>query len=169
MRNSASCGTPHHAELRIMRNSTCSFPQRIGSLCGKESQYSASMRNSTLDFRFLRSIGTNFLLHAELCSIGISAELRKMWKSNREFLASNIFHFLNLFHYIFRMMRKCCPNTPQEISASKLAENEGFCGNLRYGNFELTQALMHVLITCLYEKDPIRNSGENVMTSFYPL
>ena len=132
---SASCGTPHHAELRIMRNSTCYFPQRIGSLCGKVSQYSASMRNSALDFRFLRSIGTNFPLHAELCSIGISAELRKMWKSNREFLGSNIFHFLNLFHYIFRMMRKCCPNTPQEISASKLAENEGFCGNLRYGTY----------------------------------
>ena len=56
-----------------------------------------------------------------------------MWKSNGEFSTSNIFHFLNLFHYIFRMMRKCCPNTPQEISASKLAENEGFCGNLRYG------------------------------------
>ena len=25
----------------------------------------------------------------------------------------------------------------------------------------------HVLITCKYEKDPIKNSGENVMTSFY--
>ena len=35
-------------------------------------------------------------------------------------------------------------------------------------NFELTQALMHVLITCKYEKDPIKNSGENVMTSFSP-
>ena len=33
-------------------------------------------------------------------------------------------------------------------------------------NFELTQALMHVLITCKYEKDPIKNSGENGMTSF---
>ena len=128
MRNSASCGTLHNAELHML------FSARIGSLCGKESQYSTSMRNSALDFRFLRSIGTNFPLHAELCSIGISAELRKIKKSNREFLASNIFHFLNLFYYIFRMMRKCCPNTPQEISASKLAENEGFCGNLRYGN-----------------------------------
>ena len=33
-------------------------------------------------------------------------------------------------------------------------------------NFELIQALVHVLITCKYEKDPIKNSGENVMTSF---
>ena len=36
-------------------------------------------------------------------------------------------------------------------------------------NFELIQALMHVLITCKYEKDPIKNSGENVITSFSPL
>ena len=36
-------------------------------------------------------------------------------------------------------------------------------------NFELIQALMHVLITCKYEKDRIENSAENVMTSFYPL
>ena len=35
-------------------------------------------------------------------------------------------------------------------------------------NFELIQALMHVLITCKYEKDPIKTSRENVMTSFYP-
>ena len=36
-------------------------------------------------------------------------------------------------------------------------------------NFELIQALMHVLITCKYEKDPSKNSGEDVMTSFSPL
>ena len=36
-------------------------------------------------------------------------------------------------------------------------------------NFELIQALMHVLITCKYEKDTIKNSGENVMASFSPL
>ena len=36
-------------------------------------------------------------------------------------------------------------------------------------NFELIQALMHVLITCKYEKDPTKNRGENVMTSFSPL
>ena len=28
---------------------------------------------------------------------------------------------------------------------------------------------MYVLITCQYEKDPIKNSQENVMTSFFPL
>ena len=36
-------------------------------------------------------------------------------------------------------------------------------------NFEHIQALMHVLINCKYEKDPIKNSRENVMTLFYPL
>ena len=36
-------------------------------------------------------------------------------------------------------------------------------------NFELIQALIHVLITCKYEKDQIKYSGENVMTSFSPL
>ena len=36
-------------------------------------------------------------------------------------------------------------------------------------NFELIQALMHVLIACKYEKDQMKNSGENVMTSFSPL
>ena len=36
-------------------------------------------------------------------------------------------------------------------------------------NFEAIQAFMHVLIACRFEKDPIKNSGENVMTSFSPL
>ena len=36
-------------------------------------------------------------------------------------------------------------------------------------NFELIQALIHVLITSKYEKDPIKDSGENVTTSFSPL
>ena len=29
--------------------------------------------------------------------------------------------------------------------------------------------VIHVLITCKYEKNPIKNSGENVMTLFSPL
>ena len=35
-------------------------------------------------------------------------------------------------------------------------------------NFELIQASLHVLIACKYEKDEMKNSGENVMTSFSP-
>ena len=36
-------------------------------------------------------------------------------------------------------------------------------------NFELIQAFMHDLIACKYEKDQMKNIGENVMTSFSPL
>ena len=36
-------------------------------------------------------------------------------------------------------------------------------------NFEILQAFTHVLIACKYEKDQMKNSGENVMTSFSPL
>ena len=36
-------------------------------------------------------------------------------------------------------------------------------------NFELIQASMHVLIACKYEKDQMKNSGDNVMTPFSPL
>ena len=38
------------------------------------------------------------------------------------------------------------------------------CGRI-WPNFELIQALMHVLITLKSEKGPIKNSCENVMTS----
>ena len=42
-------------------------------------------------------------------------------------------------------------------------------GRISRPNFELVQASMHVLIACKYEKDQMKNSGENVMTSFFPL
>ena len=36
-------------------------------------------------------------------------------------------------------------------------------------NFELIQAFMHVLLACKYEKGLMKNSRDNVMTSFSPL
>ena len=36
-------------------------------------------------------------------------------------------------------------------------------------NFKFIQALMNVIVTCKYEKDPIKNLWENVMTPFIPL
>ena len=36
-------------------------------------------------------------------------------------------------------------------------------------NFKLIQALMYVINTCKYEKDPIKNSREKVETLFFPL
>ena len=34
--------------------------------------------------------------------------------------------------------------------------------------FELVQALMHVIVTCKYEKERIKNSREKVETPFFP-
>ena len=48
------------------------------------------------------------------------------------------------------------------------AANSIVCGPIR-PNFELIQALMHVIVTCKYEKDPIKSIRENMMTSFFPL
>ena len=36
-------------------------------------------------------------------------------------------------------------------------------------NFKLIQASMHVLIACKYEKDQMKNSGENVMTVIFSI
>ena len=36
-------------------------------------------------------------------------------------------------------------------------------------NFNLIQALMYVIITCKYEKDPIKNNREKVATLFFKL
>ena len=35
--------------------------------------------------------------------------------------------------------------------------------------FELVRDFMHVLVTCKYKKDPIKNNREKVETSFFPL
>ena len=51
------------------------------------------------------------------------------------------------------------------ITLSVTMETSGWI----WPNFELIQALMYVIITCKYEKDPIKNSPEKVETSFFPL
>ena len=48
------------------------------------------------------------------------------------------------------------------------AANSIVCGQI-WLNFELIQALMYVIVTCKYEKDPIKNSRENMATPFSPL
>ena len=53
----------------------------------------------------------------------------------------------------------------QIITLSVAMETSGRIGP----NFKLIQASMHVLIACKYEKDQIKKSGENVMTTFSPL
>ena len=38
-----------------------------------------------------------------------------------------------------------------------------------WSSFKLIQALMHVIITCKYEKDPIKNNREKGATPFFKL
>ena len=51
------------------------------------------------------------------------------------------------------------------ITLSVTMETSGWI----WPNFKLIQAFMYVIITCKYEKDPIKNSREKVETSFFPL
>ena len=53
----------------------------------------------------------------------------------------------------------------QIITLSVAMETSGWI----WPNFKLIQAFMHVLIACKYEKDQMKNSGENVMMTFSPL
>ena len=64
-----------------------------------------------------------------------------------------------------KRLRKCDDAVFPTLTLSVAMKTSGCI----WPNFELIQALMHVLITWKYEKDPIKNSGENVMTSFSPL
>ena len=41
--------------------------------------------------------------------------------------------------------------------------------SLIWPNFELIKALMYVIITCKYEKDPIKNNREKVAKLFFKL
>ena len=61
--------------------------------------------------------------------------------------------------------RKCDDVVFPTVTLSVAMETSGRI----WPNFELILALMHVLITWKYEKNPIKNSGENVMTLFSPL
>ena len=42
-------------------------------------------------------------------------------------------------------------------------------GGLIWPNFELLPALMHVIVTCKYEKDRMKNSREKLATPFFPI
>ena len=51
------------------------------------------------------------------------------------------------------------------ITLSVAIETSG----LIWPNFELIQALMYVIITCKYEKDPMKNKREKGATPFFKL
>ena len=63
------------------------------------------------------------------------------------------------------VQRKSGKTVFQIITLSVAMETSGRI----WPNFELIKAFMHVLIACKYEKDQMKNSGENVMTTFSPL
>ena len=64
-----------------------------------------------------------------------------------------------------KLSRKCNNTVFPTVTLSVAMETSGRI----WLNFELIQAPIHVLITCKYKKDPIKNSGENMMTSFSQL
>ena len=98
------------------------------------------------------------------------SQLRSPWSDLTKFRthsSSYVYH-----HYLQvwnesdqKHSRKCDDTVFPTVTLSVDMETSG----RTWPNFELIQALIHVLITCKYEKDPIKNSRENVMTSFSPL
>ena len=50
----------------------------------------------------------------------------------------------------------------------KRAANSVVRGRI-WPNFKLIQALMYVIITCKYEKDPMKNNPEKAATPFFKL
>ena len=98
------------------------------------------------------------------------SQLRSPWSDFAEWRthsSSYVYH-----HYLQvwnesdqKRSRKCDDTVFPTVTLSVAMETSGRI----WPNFELIQALMHVLITCKYKKDPIKNSVENVMTSFSPL
>ena len=74
-------------------------------------------------------------------------------------------------------MKKSCPK--RAIIQSKKKWKHQFFRRLRaansvvlgriWTNFKLIQALMYVIITCKYEKDPIKNNREKGATPFFKL
>ena len=48
------------------------------------------------------------------------------------------------------------------------ADHSVVCGQI-WPNFKLIEALMYVIITCKYEKNPIKNNLEKVATPFFQI
>ena len=62
------------------------------------------------------------------------------------------------------------PPTIQVAQRATIAHLCPMCqGQISFQKFELIQALMLVLVTWKYQKDPIKNNREKVETPFSPL
>ena len=98
------------------------------------------------------------------------SQLRGPWSDLAEFRTHSSSYIYNHYLQVWnesdqKRSRKCDGTVFTTVTLSVAMETSGRI----WPNFELIQALIHVLITCKYVKDPIKNSGENVMTSFSPL
>ena len=60
-------------------------------------------------------------------------------------------------------------NTKQEKKFSRLRAANSVVPGRIWSNFKLIQALMYDIITCKYEKGPIKNNREKVATPFFNL
>ena len=98
------------------------------------------------------------------------SQLRSLWSDLAEFRthsSSYVYHhYLQVWNKSDQTrLRKCDDTVFPTVTLSVAMETSGRI----WPNFELIQALIHVLITCKYEKDTIKNSGENVISLFSPL
>ena len=98
------------------------------------------------------------------------SQLRSPWSYLAEFKTHSSSYVYHHYLQVWNLSnqkhsRKCDDNVFPTLTLSVATETSGHI----WPNFKLIQALIHILITCKYEKDPIKNSGENVMTSFPPL
>ena len=71
-------------------------------------------------------------------------------KNSRENVMTSFFPIISLWEFFWRSR-----------AANSVA------GGQIWPNFELIQDIMHVLITCKFEKDPINSNGEKVVTSIF--
>ena len=99
------------------------------------------------------SIWPNFKLIQALMNVINTCKYKKdLIKNSREKVETSFFR-LKAYGDFFRRSR---------------AANSLVGGPIRL-KFELTRALMHVFVTCKYEKDRMKNSREKVETPFSPL
>ena len=85
------------------------------------------------------------------CMLSLPASMKRIRSDNREKVETSFSHYKPMGIF-FRRSR---------------AANSAVGGSIRL-KFKLVQALMHDIVTCNYEKEPMKNSGEKVETQFFP-
>ena len=86
------------------------------------------------------------------CMSFLPARMRMIESKMKELECSQVSHIISLLGF----------------SRRSRAANSAVLG-LIWPNFELVRDIMHVLVTCKYEEDPIKNESARVFTTFSPL